>query len=132
MVLNVAPEKERISLGIKQLTSNPWEKVIPERYTVGKDEQVMVVKKTEFGLFVALEHDVEGLIPASEIPKGSTEIKEGEEITAQVIKVDGTERKIALSIKAHKKGQSKTKLEEFMSQQPKPDTSIGALLKERS
>lgn len=107
---------------------------------MGQEEKVKVVKTAEFGMFVTLEHDIEGLIPASEIPKGTADIKEGDEITARVIKVDGAERKIALSIKTQKKeqkkeqkkGQSKSQLEEFMSQQPKPDTTLGALLRERS
>lgn len=140
VVLNIDAQKERISLGVKQLTADPWEKTIPERYLVGQEEKVTVVKTAEFGMFVTLEHDIEGLIPASEIPKGTADIKEGDEITARVIKVDGAERKIALSIKTQKKeqkkeqkkGQSKSQLEEFMSQQPKPDTTLGALLRERS
>ena len=140
VVLNIDAQKERISLGVKQLTADPWEKTIPERYLVGQEEKVKVVKTAEFGMFVTLEHDIEGLIPASEIPKGTADIKEGDEITARVIKVDGAERKIALSIKTQKKeqkkeqkkGQSKSQLEEFMSQQPKPDTTLGALLRERS
>ncbi len=136
VVLNIDTQKERISLGVKQLTADPWEKTIPERYLVGQEEKVTVVKMAEFGMFVTLEHEIEGLIPASEIPKGTTDIKEGDEITARVIKVDGVERKIALSIKAQKKeqkkGQSKSQLEEFMSQQPKPDTTLGALLRDRS
>ena len=131
LVLNIDSQKQRISLGIKQLTPDPWDKVIPERYKVGKDEQVKVVKKTEFGLFVALEHGIEGLIPLSEIPKDAAEIKEGDEVTARVLKVDRGDHKISLSIKAQIKGEDKTSLKEFMSQQDKFDTSIGSLLKER-
>lgn len=132
VVLNIDPQKERMSLGLKQLTPDPWENAIPERYTVGKDETVKVVKTADFGLFVEMEHGVEGLIPTSEIPKDYGEIKEGGEVTARVIKVDRGERRIALSIKAYQKGQDRSTLAEFMSQQPKPDTSIGALLREKS
>ncbi len=131
LVLNIDPQKQRISLGIKQLTPDPWDKVIPERYKVGKDEQVKVTKKAEFGLFVALEHGIEGLIPLSEIPKEAAEIKEGDEVTARVMKVDRADHKISLSIKAQIKGEDKTSLKEFMNQQDKFDTSIGSLLKER-
>lgn len=131
VVLNIDPQKQRISLGIKQLTPDPWDKVIPERYKVGKDERVKVVKKAEFGLFVALEHGIEGLIPLSEIPKDIAEIKEGDEVTARVLKVDRADHKISLSIKAQIKGEDKTSLKEFMNQQEKFDTSIGSLLKER-
>lgn len=131
VVLNIDPQKQRISLGIKQLTPDPWDKVIPERYKVGKDEQVKVTKKAEFGLFVALEHGIEGLIPLSEIPKDAADIKEGDEVTARVMKVDRSDHKISLSIKAQIKGEDKTSLKAFMSQQEKFDTSIGSQLKER-
>jgi small subunit ribosomal protein S1 len=131
VVLNIDPQKQRISLGIKQLTADPWETVIPERYKVGKDEQVKVAKKAEFGLFVALEHGIEGLIPLSEIPKDAPDIKEGDEVTARIMKVDRGDHKISLSIKAQIKGEDKTSLKEFMKQQEKFDTSIGSLLKDR-
>jgi small subunit ribosomal protein S1 len=132
VVLSIDPVKERISLGLKQLTPDPWEKAIPERYKVGQDETVKVTKKADFGLFVDLEQGIEGLIPTSEIPKDSEEIKEGTEVTARVIKVDRNDRKIALSIRAHVKGKDRSTLKEYMDQQQKPDTTIGALLKERS
>ena len=131
VVLNIDAQKQRISLGIKQLTPDPWDKVIPERYRVGKDEQVKVTKKTEFGFFVALEHGIEGLIPLSETPKDGPDIKEGDEVTARILKVDRADHKISLSIKAQIKGEDKASLKEFMNQQEKFDTSIGSLLKER-
>ena len=132
VVLALDPQKERISLGIKQLAPDPWEKAVPDRYKVGQDEKVKVTKKADFGIFVELELGIEGLIPTSEIPKDSGDVKEGDEITARVIRVDKGERKIALSIKAHLKGHDRTTLREYMSQQPKPDTTLGALMKERS
>ncbi len=132
VILALDPAKERISLGIKQLSPDPWDKAIPERYKVGQDENVKVTKKADFGMFVELVHGIEGLIPMSEVPKDSSEIKEGDEVTARVIKVDKGDRKIALSIKAHLKGQDRSTLREYMNQQEKPDTTIGALLKERS
>ncbi len=132
VVLALDPAKERISLGIKQLSPDPWDKVIPERYKVGQDEKVKVTKKADFGMFVELEHGIEGLIPTSEVPKDAPDIKEGDEVTARVIKVDKGDRKIALSIRAHIKGQDRSTLREYMNQQEKPDTTIGARLKERS
>jgi small subunit ribosomal protein S1 len=132
VVLAIDPAKERISLGLKQLAQDPWDKAIPERYKAGSDHQVKVIKKAEFGMFVELEHEVEGLIPTSEVPKDSPDIKEGDEVTARVIRVDKGDRKIALSIKAHIKGQDQSSLKEYMKQQEKYDTTIGALLKERS
>ena len=131
-VLSIDAQKERISLGLKQLTPDPWDRAIPERYKVGQDETVKVTKIADFGAFVELEHGIEGLIPASEMVKDSPTFKEGDEVTARVIKVDKGERKIALSVKAQIKGNDRSTLKDYMSQQEKPDTSIGALLKERT
>ena len=132
VVLSLDPQKERISLGLKQLTPDPWEKAILDRYKVGQDETVKVTKVADFGAFVELEHGIEGLIPASETLKDAPAIKEGDEVNARVIKVDKGDRKIALSIKARVKGEDRSNLRDFMKQQEKPDTTIGALLKERS
>ena len=139
-VLKFDREKERISLGLKQLTPDPWDKAILDRYKVGQDETVKVTKVADFGAFVELEHGIEGLIPSSEMMKDAPALKEGDEMTARVIKVDKGERKIALSVKALHKDKDKapnndndrTTLKDYMSQQEKPDTTIGALLKERS
>ena len=132
VVLSVDMQKERISLGLKQLTPDPWEKDILDRYKVGQDETVRVTKVADFGAFVELEHGIEGLIPTSEMMKDAPAIKEGDDVLARVIKVDKGDRKIALSIKAQIKGTDRSTLKDYMSQQEKPDTSIGALLKERS
>jgi small subunit ribosomal protein S1 len=132
VILSIDPQKERISLGLRQLTPDPWSKDIPERYKVGQDEKVKVVKAADFGVFVEMEQGVEGLIPASEIAKETGVIKEGDEVTARIIKVDAAERKIALSLKAQAKGNDRSLLQQYMNQQAKPDTTLGALLKERS
>jgi len=132
VVLSVDAQKERISLGLKQLTPDPWDSAISERYKVGQDETVKVTKIADFGAFVELEHGIEGLIPVSEMMKEAPAIKEGDQVTARVIKVDKGERKVALSIKAQIKGNDRSTLKDYMNQQEKPDTSIGALLKERS
>lgn len=132
VVLNIDPQKERLSLGLKQTSPDPWAKDIPDRYKVGQDEKVKIVKTADFGVFAELDQGIEGLIPASEIPKESTGLKEGDEVTARIIKVDTGERKIALSIKVLTKAQDASRLQDFMNQQQKPDTTLGALLKERS
>ncbi len=131
VVLGIDARKERISLGLKQLTPDPWETFIPGRYKVGQDETVKVTKTADFGVFVELEQGFEGLIPASEFMKDAAALKEGEEVTARIIKVDKADRKIALSIKALVKGRDRSSLREYMGQQQKFDTTLGALLKER-
>ena len=131
VVLGIDRAKQRISLGLKQLSADPWERLIPERYAVGRDETVKIVKKTDFGYFVGLEYGIEGLIPTSEVPRENDALKEGDEVTARVIRIDRGDRKVALSVRAHIRGADKDSLREFMKQQQKPDTTIGALLKER-
>jgi small subunit ribosomal protein S1 len=103
VVLRVDKDKERLSLGYKQLTPDPWESDIPKRYQVGQDVNGKVVKITDFGAFVECEDGVEGLIHMSEMNLEGQKLEErykvGDEVTARVIRVDSGERKIALSIR---------------------------------
>jgi small subunit ribosomal protein S1 len=105
VVLRVDKDKERLSLGYKQLTPDPWEKEIPHRYQVGQDVTGKVVKIADFGAFLEFEDGVEGLIHVSEMNLEGQRIEErhkvGDEVTARVIRIDPTERKIALSIREH-------------------------------
>lgn len=104
VVLNLEPEKERIALGIKQLSPDPWLKDIPERFKLGGEVKCKVLKFTDFGIFAEIEGEVEGLIYSSEIVKGEEPLKEGDEILARIIKVDVEDRKIGLSMR-HVKGE---------------------------
>lgn len=104
IVLNIERDKERIALGLKQLTPDPWLKEIPEKYTLGSEVRCRVLKSTEFGLFVEIEGEVEGLIYSSEVLKKEEPYKEGDEIMARIIKIEPEERKIGLSMK-HVKGE---------------------------
>ncbi len=105
VVLRVDKEKERLSLGYKQLSPDPWEHEIPKRYQVGQEVHGKVVKITDFGAFVECEDGVEGLIHLSEMNLEGQRIEDrykvGDEVTARVIRVDPAERKIALSIREH-------------------------------
>lgn len=98
VILNLDPEKEKLSLGIKQLTEDPWKREIQEKFKIGEVYNAKVIKKTEHGLFVDLEGIVEGLVYKSEIDKDKI-IKEGDEIKVLVIKIDPEKRKIGLSMK---------------------------------
>jgi small subunit ribosomal protein S1 len=104
VVLSLEPEKERIALGIKQLLSDPWLKEIPEKFKLGDEVRCRVLKSTDFGIFVEIEGEVEGLIYSSEVVKGEESLNEGDEIIARIIKIDAEERKIGLSMK-HVKGE---------------------------
>jgi small subunit ribosomal protein S1 len=104
VILSLEPEKERISLGLKQLTPDPWISDIPDRFKLGSEVQCRVLKLTDFGVFVEIEGGVEGLIYSTEVVKREEPFQEGEEITARIIKIDTEERKIGLSMK-HVKGE---------------------------
>ncbi|HUK57199.1 MAG TPA: 30S ribosomal protein S1 [Nitrospiria bacterium] len=112
VVLKVDKEKERLSLGYKQLQSDPWETGIAEKYHVGDVVKCKIVKVTDFGVFVELEDGVEGLIHVSETGiEPSSRIGDAMQINdvirAQIIKMDMPERKIALSIRAYKNEQER-------------------------
>lgn len=104
IVLEIKKEDQRVSLGIKQLESDPWES-INDRFKVGDMVTGQVAKIASFGAFVNLDGDIDGLIHISQLSENHVErvkdvIKVGDEITARVIKVDSIERRIGLSIKA--------------------------------
>lgn len=103
-VLSFEPERERISLGFKQLQEYPWERV-DEKYPVGTKVQGRVVSITEYGAFVELEKGVEGLIHISEmswtkhIRHPNKILTEGQEVECMVLKVDKDHEKISLGLK---------------------------------
>ena len=103
-VLNIDKENQRVSLGIKQLETDPWES-IDSRFKVGDLVSGTVAKIASFGAFVNLDGDIDGLIHISQLSEEHVErvkdvIKVGDSIKARVIKVDKVERRIGLSIKA--------------------------------
>lgn len=99
VVLNVDAEKERIALGIKQLKPDPWLNEIPEKYKLGDEVKCRVIRSTDFGIFVDIEDEVEGLIYSSEVVKTDAPVKEGDPLIVKIIKIDPSERKIGLSMK---------------------------------
>jgi small subunit ribosomal protein S1 len=102
VILAIDPENEKMSLGLKQLDQDPWVEVIPSRFRLGDVMQGRVLRVTDFGIFVELEGGVEGLIYSSEVLQPSGEegqLKEGDPVTARIIKIDLDERKIGLSMK---------------------------------
>ena len=104
IVLEVNEEKRRISLGIKQMTEDPWIRAIPEKYIPGHIIKGKVAKITNFGAFVELEKDLEGLLHISEladhkVDKPQDIVKVGDEIEVKILKVDTDARKIGLSLR---------------------------------
>jgi small subunit ribosomal protein S1 len=104
MVLEVDPVKRRISLGLKQTLPNPWE-TFAEKYPAGSVVEGEVKNKTEFGLFVGLEGDVDGMVHLSDLDwkrPGEQAIEDynrGDKVKAQVLDVDVEKERISLGIK---------------------------------
>jgi small subunit ribosomal protein S1 len=96
VVLSIEPAKERMALGIRQLTPDPWLDEIPVKFKLGEEMTGKVLKTTDFGVFVELDGGVEGLVYSSEMDP-SREYLEGEDICVRIIKVNVDERKIGLS-----------------------------------
>jgi small subunit ribosomal protein S1 len=101
-VLSVDQARRRIALGMKQLDDDPWNTTIPEKYKPGQLVHGKVTKITNFGVFVGLEDNLEGLLHISELSDNKVEnpedvVKVGDEIDVKVLRVDSDERKIGLS-----------------------------------
>jgi len=130
-VLEVDRENQRISVGIKQLDDDPWDK-IAELYKIGDLVEGKVSKLASFGAFVGLDHDIDGLVHISQVSEERVEkIKDvlnvGEEVTARVIKIDRSDRRIGLSIKAANYSQEQLKEEEAVLDALKPGEDLVAL-----
>ena len=125
-VLDIDPDQQRISLGLKQLEPDPWDRA-RERYRVGENVEVEVVKLTDFGAFVRLDEGVEGLAHASTLPKSAlgTDIKEGDRVTMKIIKFDRYNRKISLSMKELLREQERAEVEAYMGPAPGARGSSG-------
>ena len=135
VVLRIDKEKERLSLGYKQLRNDPWDDEIPNRYAVGDVAVGKVSKVADFGIFVELDGGVEGLIHISEAgvePQAKLEekFKLQEEVTAKIIKVDREERKIALSFRDHQMDSDRRKVDEYHATQGALDQSLGRAAKQ--
>ncbi|MFZ5765919.1 MAG: 30S ribosomal protein S1 [Thermodesulfobacteriota bacterium] len=135
VVLKIDRENERFSLGIKQLTPDPWQQAI-EKYPVGTHVSGKITNVTDFGIFVEVEDGVEGLVHVSEISKDKINTpvgmyNVGDMIETKVISVSAKDRKIGLSVKAMTDDSDDMKLEDYkkMQAQSGPST-LGDLLKE--
>lgn len=105
MVLGVDEQSNKLALSVKRLTVNPWE-TVSEKYPVGTTIKGVVSKIVPFGAFVTIEKGLDGLIHVSE---AESPLKEGDEVKAVVIQVDGENQKLALTTrdqKEHKKEKS--------------------------
>ncbi len=118
VVLDVDVQNERLSLGVKQLTEDPWEK-IALRYPVGARVKGAVTSVTDFGVFVQIEEGIEGLIHNSQLgldkdQDAHTVYQSGVEVESEVTNIDREERRISLSVNAIKRREEKTNMSEFI------------------
>jgi len=134
VVLNIDRKNERFSLGIKQLTPDPW-KDVARRYRKGEVVGGKVTNVTDFGAFVELEEGIEGLVHVSEISREKVEkpsdaLKVGDTLSAIVLHIDPYERRIGLSIKGLKEKTEKAEIEKYISDQGSTSHSLGELIQE--
>jgi small subunit ribosomal protein S1 len=133
VVLNIDKENERFSLGIKQLSIDPWD-VVAEKYKGGTRITGTVTNVTDFGVFVELEEGIEGLIHVSELSKEKggnplSRFKIDDVIQAKVINVSRTDKKIGLSIKKMEEGDEKDIYNSYLDNRNEATSNLGELLK---
>jgi small subunit ribosomal protein S1 len=129
-VLEMHPDKKKISLGLKQLKDDPWS-MAAKKYPVGTVVTVKVVRNTKFGIFVQIEPGIEGLIHVSQLDKEkNAEMKplpEGDMVEAKVVKLNWGEHKIGLSIREFIQDQEHAEIQKYLSPQNKPTISLGEM-----
>lgn len=133
VVLNIDKDKERFSLGVKQLHPDPWESA-PERFPVGGLVTGKITNVTDFGIFVELDEGIEGLVHVSEIGPGKVktpvgQYNTGDELTAKVIHVAPLERRIGLSLKKLEEDKERSYFDDYQDS-GRTGTTLGSLLQE--
>src|SRR5437868_3171688 len=135
VVLNIDfdGEKPKVSLGIKQLVPDPWDR-IPYDYPVGKIVECKVLKVLDFGAFVEIESGVEGLIHVSEFSEERVEdpkqfVKVGQTLKAEIIGVDTAERKIGLSFRGATRAEELADAQGFSG--GVPTATLGDVMREK-
>jgi small subunit ribosomal protein S1 len=128
VVLEVDPNQQRISLGLKQANEDPWSQ-IASKYSIGQLVKGKVAKTTQFGAFVELEGGIEGLVHISQLSDERVEkvrdvVKVGDEVNARIIKIDSADRRIGLSIKAAAMSDEDFSLEEDMLEGLRPGEDL--------
>jgi small subunit ribosomal protein S1 len=131
VVLEVDKPNQRIALGMKQLSVDPWDK-IDLLYKVGDLVTGKVTKLASFGAFIGLQNDIDGLVHISQISEDHVDkikniLKVGQDVNARVIKIDRSERRIGLSIKAANYSPEQLKEEQKILDALKPGEDLVAL-----
>jgi len=120
-VLGIDVENERVSLGVKQLTPDPWS-TVAQRYPLNMRVHGKVSSVADFGVFVELEEGIEGLIHISQlsnerVDKPSSLFKVDDEVEAIVVQVDSRERRIGLSVKAIKQHEEREEMQAYLKRE---------------
>ena len=136
VVLNIDKANERFSLGIKQLTSDPWDE-IPQKYKPGTRVTGTVTNVTDFGLFLELEEGIEGLVHISEVAtekRGNplSRFQIDDVIQAKVLNVSREEKKIGLSIRKLEESSEKEIFKSYMESNKGATSNLGDLLREET
>jgi len=131
IVLEVDKANQRIAVGMKQLSTDPWEG-IDQLYKVGDLVTGKVTKLASFGAFIGLQHEIDGLVHISQISEERIDkiknvLKVEQEVTARVIKIDRSDRRIGLSIKAANYSNEQLKAEQAVLDALKPGEDLVAL-----
>jgi len=128
VVLSIDPEKQRVSLGLKQIEPDPWV-LVPEKYAIGSIVRGRIVNITNFGAFAKLEEGVEGLIHISELDEKHVDnpsevVSIGDELDLKVISLDPEERRIGLSLKEAKTEQERTIVTQYIEETRSDRTTL--------
>ncbi len=131
VVLEIDKTNQRIAVGVKQLGTDPWSN-IDQFYKVGDLVTGQVTKLASFGAFVGLQHEIDGLVHISQVSEERVDkiknvLKVGQEVTARVIKIDKSDRRIGLSIKAATYSTEQLKAEQAVLDALKPGEDLVAL-----
>ncbi len=128
VVLKVDKDSEKFSLGLKQLEKNPWE-LLPQKYPVGTKIQGKVTSVADFGVFVEIEEGIEGLVFASEVGKHVENLRElvkvGDEVEALVVRIEPSEQKIALSMRAIEEKEEREAIDRVTAQARTQTATLG-------
>ena len=136
IVLKIDKENERVSLGVKQLRPDPWGAAL-QKYKVGQVVTGKVTSLTDFGAFVELEEELEGLIHISELGTGEQKIahpsevvKAGDTVTVLILNIDPKERKIGLSIKALLRKKEREEIKKYLGNEEGVTLKLGDMIQD--
>lgn len=132
VVLSIEKETRKISLGLKQIEENPWNRLL-EKYAVGTITKGKIIRLQDRGAIVELEDDVEGFVPVSQLghenlKKPSDVFKIGDELPLKVVKIDADARKILLSVKEYLADQDREQVEEYLRKYGPRSITVGEVV----